>query len=140
VKFSRESGGWSLSLPGSSKKKTRRARRRLTGTLAKKLLSPVPKERAFAFYLEVGVPTAKYAESLQDFRQRLLEVDPQSVAFHLEREDFQNWLREVVGDQELASDLSRLKGAGLHPEQLRSRVYETVNSRCDELSAALAKG
>jgi hypothetical protein len=125
-----------------SKKKTRRApaRRRLTGTLAKKLLSPVPEERSFAFYIEVGVPTAKYADSLQDFRQRLLEVDPRSVAFHLEREDFQNWLREVVGDQELASDLSGLKGARLHPEELRSRVYEVVKSRCDELSTALAKG
>jgi hypothetical protein len=86
------------------------------------------------------MPTAKYADSLQDFRERLLEVDPQSVAFHLEREDFQNWLREVIGDQDLASDLSRLKGAGLQPEELRSRVYEAVKSRCDELSAAAARG
>jgi hypothetical protein len=131
-----------LSLSGTSKKKIRRApaKRRVTNTLARKLLGPVPKERSFAFYLELGVPTGKYADSLQDFCQRLLEVDPQSAAFHLEREDFQNWLREVVGDQELASDLSGLKGLGLQREELRSRVYELVKSRCDELSSALEKG
>jgi hypothetical protein len=58
----------------------------------------------------------------------------------LEREDFQNWLREVVGDEELASDLSGLKGGMLQPEELRSKVQELVKSRCDELSSALEKG
>ncbi|HXZ97778.1 MAG TPA: DUF5752 family protein [Candidatus Acidoferrum sp.] len=131
-----------MSLSGTSKKKIRRARakRRPTNTLARKLLSSVPKEQAFAFYLALGVPTGKYADSLQDFCQRLLEVEPQSVSFHFEREDFQNWLREAVGDEELASELSGLKGGGLHPEELRSRVYELVKSRCDELSSALEKG
>jgi len=86
------------------------------------------------------VPTGKYADSLQDFCQRLLEVEPKSVAFHLERQDFQNWLREVVGDEELASGLSGFKGRGFGPEELRSRVYELVKSRCDELSSALEKG
>jgi hypothetical protein len=85
--------------------------------VAKKLLSDVPQQDAFSFYLDIDTPTGKRAASLQDFCQRLLEVEPRSVAFHLEHEDFQNWLTRVIGDEELASKLSSLRGIGLAPEE-----------------------
>ena len=85
------------------------------------------------------MPTGKTANSLQDFCQCLSEVEPRSIAFHLEREDFQNWLNKVVGDEELAAKLSNLKGVGLSPEQLKSKVYNEVKLRWDELSTIAGK-
>jgi hypothetical protein len=115
------------------------AKHRITSAFAGRLLSSVPSDKAFAFYSGMDMPTGKYASSLQDLCQCFLEVAPQSVAFHLEREDFQNWLRHVIGDKELASKLSGLRGTGLSPEELRSKVYDMVKLRYDELSAALAR-
>jgi hypothetical protein len=115
------------------------AKHRITSAFAGRLLSSVPSDKAFAFYSGLDMPAGKYAISLQDFCQCLLEVAPQSVAFHLEREDFQNWLRHVVGDNELASKLSGLRGTGLSPEELKSKVYDQVKLRLDQLSAALAR-
>jgi hypothetical protein len=105
--------------------------------VAQRLLTPAPRNKGFSFYLGVDMPAGRHASSLQDFRDRLLEVEPRSISFHLERDDFQKWLLEVIGDRQLASKLSRLKGSELSPEDLRSGVYSEVKARCDELSAAI---
>ena len=123
----------------SSRAKGRRASGRRVGrNLAAKLLSPLPKDKAFHFYMDVDRPTGIYANSLLEFSQRLLEVDPQSVSFHVKRGDFQAWLSEIVGDGELASRVEGFKDSTLPPEELRRKVYDEVKARCDELSAALA--
>jgi hypothetical protein len=57
-----------------------------------------------------------------------------------EHEDFQNWLTRLIGDEELASKLSSLRGIGLAPEELKPRVYNEVKARCDVLSAMLTEG
>ncbi len=106
---------------------------------ARKLLSPVPQDKAFTFHLDMNTPTGKTANSLQAFCESLLEVEPNSITFHLEREDFQNWVNEVIGDKELAPRLSSLKGLTLSPEELKSKVYDVVKTRCDELSSLLTK-
>jgi hypothetical protein len=127
-----------LSLTGSSKR-LRRGGRRIRESSASKILAAVPEGKGFNFYLSIDIPTGKYASGLQDFCEQLTEVEARSVAFHLEREDFQNWLRKIVGDDELATKLSDLKGRGLAPEELRTKVYDAVKLRCDELSAALER-
>jgi hypothetical protein len=111
----------------------------MTKDVAKKLLSRVPQQQGFSFHLDMDTPTGKYADSLQDFCQRLLEVEPRSVSFHLEHGDFQNWLSQAIGDEELASKLSSLRGLGLPAEELKSKVYDEVKARCDELSTKLTK-
>ena len=103
-------------------------------TPAERMLSSVPREKAFNFYNGVGKPAGKHAASLQEFSQRLLEVDPSSVVFHLERDDFQKWLRQTIGDKELASTLSGFKGQGLSPEELRQKVQSEVKARFEGLS------
>jgi hypothetical protein len=126
-----------LSLTGT--KRLRRGGRRIKESSASKILAPVPEGKGFNFYLSIDIPAGKYAAGLQDFCKQLAEVDARSVAFHLEREDFQNWLRKIVGDDELATELSGLKGTGLGLGELQSKVYDAVKLRCDELSGTLER-
>jgi hypothetical protein len=112
-------------------------KRKIARDVAERLLTPAPRDRGFSFYLGVDMPAGRHASNLREFSDRLLEVEPRSIFFHLERDDFQKWLVEVIGDRQLASKLSRLKGSELSPEDLRSRVYSEVKARCDELSAAI---
>jgi hypothetical protein len=112
-------------------------KRKIARDVAHRLLSSAPQNKGFSFYLGVDMPAGRHASNLQEFRDRLLEVEPRSVSFHLERDDFQKWLVEVIGDRELASRLSRLRSSELSPEDVKSRVYSEVKARFDELSAAM---
>ncbi|MGC8850296.1 MAG: DUF5752 family protein [Candidatus Bathyarchaeia archaeon] len=120
-----------------SSKGRRGSKRRVGRDLAARLLSTLSQDKAFHFYLDVDKPTGIYANSLQEFSQRLLEVDPKSVSFHLKRGDFGNWLSEAVGDKELASKIEGFKDLPLPIEELRSKVHNEVRARFDELSTAL---
>jgi len=46
--------------------------------------------------------------SLCSFLRDLSCVDVQSLKFHLDRGDLQKWLRNTVGDQELAGIIDKL--------------------------------
>jgi hypothetical protein len=127
-----------LFFTGTSKRLRRRGGR-IRENDASKILARVPEGKGFNFYLSVDLPTGKYAGGLQDFCERLSEVEPRSVTFHLEREDFQKWLKEIVRDEELATTLSGFKGRGLGAEELQSKLHDAVKLRCDELSAALER-
>ncbi|MEM3608439.1 MAG: DUF5752 family protein, partial [Candidatus Bathyarchaeia archaeon] len=106
--------------------------RRIRRDLAARLLGPLSQDKAFHFYLGIDKPTGIYASSLLEFSQRLIEIDPESVSFHVKRGDFRNWLSETVGDEELASRIERLKDLALPSEELRSKVYNEVRARCEE--------
>jgi len=105
--------------------------------LALSILSPVPFEKAFHFHTGIDQYSGVYANSLNDFCDKIQKIDLKSIAFHLPREDFELWLRSL-GDLELAKKMELIRGMGLSGENLRKKVYETVKSRCEEL-AELAK-
>jgi hypothetical protein len=107
--------------------------------LARNLMKPVREDESFKFYTEIDRPTGISAKSLESFCRCLLEVEPISVSFHLERQDFQEWLSLTIGDRELSSKLSGLRGLWLSSEEVKGKVYSEVKSRCDELSAILQK-
>ena len=100
--------------------------------LASKILSPVSIEKAFHFYYGLNQHSGVYADSLKDFVDKIQNVDLKSIEFHIPRKDFELWIRSL-GDLELSKKLELLRMSRLSGENLRKEVYETVNSRYEEL-------
>jgi hypothetical protein len=106
--------------------------------LVAKILRNVPENKGFRFYLAIGEPTKEIAVNLDDFVEKLAAVDVRSVNFHYPRKDFEKWIREVLGDTELALRLVRIGRIrlGIRGEALRSEILRTVKVRLSELRAA----
>jgi len=107
--------------------------------MATKVLSPILPQSAFYFYTDVGAPTGKAAASLEEFCNQLKTIDVASIEFHMGRGDFENWVKNVVGDMELAARLERIKMLSLSGEELRTKVYDEAKARYDVLSKVIAK-
>ncbi|MEM2904311.1 MAG: DUF5752 family protein [Candidatus Bathyarchaeia archaeon] len=103
---------------------------------AAKLLAEVPSELGFRFYSAVGRPAGVMANSLAQFRDALQKVDLDSVSFHLERGDFEQWL-SFIGDKALAESVGRMKPLQLQAEEARKKLVELVENRIRELRSAI---
>ncbi len=66
-------------------------------------------------------------------------VDISSIAFHMERDDFERWIREVIGDVILADKLAEVKRDGVSGEDLRRQIVRVVRNRIRQLDALAAK-
>ena len=73
------------------------------------LLNTVPFESGFHFYTELGKYNGITACSMVEFAEKLQTVPVQSVMFHFQRQDFQKWFKNTIGDEELEKELTRLK-------------------------------
>ena len=111
----------------------------LNKALVSKILRSVPESQGFRFYLAINEPTGETAVSLTKFVEKLETIEVQSVNFHYPRKDFQKWIREVLGDAELALRLGKIGRIrlGIRGEALRSEILRTVQARLTELKAAL---
>ncbi len=96
------------------------------------ILGALPLEKAFHFHTEVGQYLGVYAVSLKDFVDKIQKIEPKSIGFHLNRGDFELWIRDL-GDLELSKKVGRVRKANLSGENLRKEFYETVKSRIEEL-------
>jgi hypothetical protein len=99
------------------------------GKNAIKITNQVPSEKVFSFYIAVDKPLGFSAHSLEEFYRLIKQVTSDSLDFHMYRGDFESWVRNVVGDHELALDLSEPKAAGLHGEDLRKRLLTIIDFR-----------
>jgi hypothetical protein len=99
---------------------------------AQKILSPVPYEQGFHFFLPDGHYSGETATSLCSFLSDLHHLDTQSIRFHFERGDFQKWLRTTIGDEELAKRIESL-AKNTPEETLRQQLAEIVQKRISEL-------
>jgi len=121
----------------SAKKSTRKKsksevslERSLSQEEVSKILGTVTYDRAFYFYDGVGKPNGDFAISLSDFCNKINVVNSESLAFHLKRRDFQNWISEVIGDVELAKRMDKIK---VKDNALRSTLHAFVSNRIKEL-------
>jgi hypothetical protein len=73
-----------------------------------KTLRNLTSNEAFHFYIGIGNPTNKTATSLMDFVEKLRTVDVRSVEFHFQRQDFEKWLKDTVGDQQLSRRIGEI--------------------------------
>ncbi len=99
------------------------------GKSALKMFTQVPSEMGFNFYVEVDKPLGFSANSLVEFYRFTKQVTTDSLEFHLHRGDFENWIREVMKDPELAGAIGTLKTDGLKGESLRKSLLKAMDAR-----------
>jgi len=97
----------------------------------------VPHAKGFHFYTAVGDYCGVSVHSLEEFADALQYVCSEAIVFHFERGDFQNWIREVIGDNELANKIDDIKMCERHlaAESCRKEIMERVNVRILQLEA-----
>ncbi|HXZ97984.1 MAG TPA: hypothetical protein VED24_01305 [Candidatus Acidoferrum sp.] len=114
--------------------------RGMTATDAARMLRRLPSWRAFWFYRDVDAPLGQGAMSLSEFTQLISTIEEQSLEFHMQRKDFESWIREGVGDIELADRIGDLGRHALPREQLRKRLCSAVEERYHELERIAFEG
>jgi len=98
------------------------------------IMRELPVEKAFHFYTRIDEYMGVYASSLTDFCEKIREINPKSIEFHMLGRDFESWLHGL-GDPELAEKIGLISRMELSGEKLRRMLYETVKSRCVELTS-----
>jgi len=94
-------------------------------------LRTLNKEEAFYFYENVNKPTGQSARSLNEFLEKVKSVKLESLVFHLERNDFKNWIKNTLEDPKLAQKIEMLPIE--HKNKLRTEIYTTVKTHLREL-------
>jgi len=97
-----------------------------------KILNIVPYAQGFHFCTANGNSTGVTAIGLVDFAEKLKTIDIGSIDFHFRCGDFQKWVRDILGDGDLAEKISQTE-KGLCGEDLRTELLETINSRIAHL-------
>ena len=97
------------------------------------LLNTVPSEYAFQFFVELGKNTGITANSMVEFAEKLQVVPIQSIVFHFQRQDFQKWLKNIIGDEELVKRINEINVWIHNEENLRKELSKTVQNRINEL-------
>ncbi|MGQ9515600.1 MAG: DUF5752 family protein [Thermoproteota archaeon] len=100
--------------------------------IAKRILARLTPERAFYFFKGIGEYIGHVAFSLDEFCSLLNVVSIDSIDFHINRNDFENWIN-FIGDSELANSIKKSKEMNLKGEALRKELHDLVESRCKEL-------
>ena len=100
-------------------------------------LRVVPHAQGFHFYTALGDYCGVSAHSLDEFANALKYVCSEAIVFHFERGDFQNWIRDIIGDSELARKIDDIKMCDRHlaAESCRKEIMEIVNVRLLQLEA-----
>ena len=101
------------------------------------ITSSVPVEKGFHFFTEIKKPLGVFATSIFEFSEQLKKVNAASLEFHLKRNDFARWLRDVIRDDTLANEFDKFRRVELAGEKLRSKLVEITEKRCKELAEAL---
>jgi len=116
-------------------RKTRQKKRGLeVNPEAIRILRTLREEEAFHFYVAIGKPTGENAGSLSDFFEKIKSVELESLAFHLQRKDFQNWTKKTLGDSNLARRIGRIRPS--YDDNLRRKMRATIENRIKELREA----
>ena len=97
-----------------------------------KILSTVPHNKGFYFYADLGRNTGETATNLVTFAQKLETINAESVKFHFQRNDLQNWVKTTVGDDVLTERINHISRQ-LPVEDLRKELVKTVQTRIAQL-------
>ena len=116
------------------KRKTQKRRGLEVNAEAIRILRILRDEEAFYFYEAIGKPTGENAQSLSDFLEKIKSVKLESLLFHLQRKNFQTWIKKILGDSKLARKMDRIPPS--HDDDLRTKIHATVENRIKELRGA----
>jgi hypothetical protein len=94
-----------------------------------KILRMVP-EKKFYFATDIGEYTGDFANSLTEFVERLNNISLKSIEFHHypRPPDFERWIRETIGDDNLANQISKINKSIIGAE-LRKTLQRIVKDR-----------
>jgi len=112
-------------------KRTRKSNNLEVNAETVKILRTVGDNEAFNFYEAVGKPTGETARNLTDFLEKVKSVKLESLVFHLQRNDFQNWIEKTLGDSKLARKLGMISSS--NRDDIRMNIHRTVENRIKEL-------
>jgi len=98
----------------------------------KGVLSDVSADKAFYFNTDVGVYTGRCASNLASFCEILKDIEVRSIEFHMQRGDFEKWIR-FLGDGALSREVAKLREGGLKGEALRAELVAAVSKRLEGL-------
>jgi len=101
----------------------------------KYLRAPLPRGRRFYFSDSSGHSIDREAASLWEFGEALHDVPLESLLYHLRRRDFENWLREVLHDDNLADQIRKIRHRPLADSEVREEIVQAVDTRYDELDS-----
>jgi len=104
---------------------------------ASRILRKVLREEAFYFFSSIGNYIGEKAASLEEFSEKIKEVNSKSLEFHLNRGDFEKWVDEVLGDAGLAERIKELRNQKLVGNRLKDELYLTILERYNELKTDL---
>lgn len=99
---------------------------------ATRILRTVNPSESFHFYEAIGKPTGQNASNLTEFLETVKSVKTESLQFHLERKDFQNWIDKTLGDTTLARRIAKI--GTKHEGNIRAKIQSTLEKRIKELA------
>jgi hypothetical protein len=114
--------------------KTQKSQKVEVGKEATRILRTVGHGEAFFFYEAIGRPTGESARSLSDFIEKVKSVKLESLLFHLQRGDFQNWIKKTLGDFRLAREIGAVLPS--NGEDARIKIHSIIEKRIKELDRA----
>jgi hypothetical protein len=93
----------------------------MTGTLkeqGQKFLSRVPEE--YIFWCQDG----RVLRDMKELAHALATMADETFAYHsnVEKKDFSNWVRDIIGDEKLAKDMEKATDRIQAAKQVRSRL------------------
>ncbi|HWR17196.1 MAG TPA: HAD-IIB family hydrolase [Terriglobales bacterium] len=88
----------------------------------------LPEDRSFYFRGPNGKLNLR-AQNLNIFIQIATGVDDDTWMFHLDRNEYSNWIRTIIKDDELADEIHQIEQSGDAPAESRERVKEAVERR-----------
>lgn len=97
------------------------------GKNALKISTKLSEEAAFHFYAGIDKPLGFSAHSIEEFYRQIKQASPDSLDFHLYREDFERWLGDVLHDRELSSETVKFRTKELKGEELRKALLKTLD-------------
>lgn len=100
--------------------------------IAKRILARLPPDKAFYFFDKIGNFIGHVAFSLDEFCNLLNVVSINSLEFHINRKDFENWIK-FLGDINLANSIKKVEEKKFKGEVLRKELHDLVEKRCKEL-------
>lgn len=115
-----------------SKKQQEIKKPQLDKATISRILRTVPKNEGLELYKAPGEFTGKTASSLNDLHEKLRQVDIRAVNYHFKRREFEKWIRNNIGDEELARRFGRIDREQ-HGEKLRTQMMTLIKMRLDEL-------
>jgi hypothetical protein len=110
---------------------------RINSKLVMKILRTVPQNEAFYFFTDIGQYTGEFVTSLDSFSKKINKIELKSVLFHYDRQDFEKWIKETIGDTILADKISNIKNS-INREKYRNEMHQIIEQRLSQLKKLLA--